>query len=111
MRSQSLKQQFANPGLPGFARFGGLRFTRSRVLPGSGLGRPWRDTGLENFPVGKFSIAGVSILELRAASDPPTDGAVHKTFLQESICFSQSSRSFETAERAHRGGRVMPTTQ
>ena len=111
MRSQSLKQQFANPGLPGFARFGGQGFTQFGLLEGTAPGRVLGDPHPENFPVGKFSIAGVSILELRAASDPPTDGAVHKTFLQESICFSQSSKSFETAERAHRGGRVMPTTQ
>jgi hypothetical protein len=111
MRALPHAQLLANPGLPGFARFGGRGFAQSRLLRGTAPGRALRESRPENFPAGKFSIARLAGLAGLLIGNHCPSFATCKTFLQESFYTRVAGGNFESAKRNHRGGRVMPTTQ
>jgi hypothetical protein len=111
MRALPQEQLLANPGLPGFARFGGQGFTQFGLLAGTAPGRVLGDPHPENFPVGKFATSGVYVWGGLLVGARRLNLEIYKTFLQESSCISLAAANFESAKRTHTGGRVMPTTQ
>jgi len=104
-------QKFANPGLPGFARFGEPRFTHSEVLAETEPSPPRAAVWQENFPAGKFSTVSVTDPDFVSLNWKSMRSLFSKTFLQESFCQGGLPGHFESEVNAHRGGQLMPTTQ
>jgi hypothetical protein len=111
MSAPPRQQHLANPGLPGFARFGGERLARSPTLTGTVPVWPRRDSGAGNFPAGKFPDSERCASGLQATAEYSARRCTCKTFLQESFYTGRASEFLGAPEPACRGGRVMRTTQ
>ena len=111
MSAPSLKQLLANPGLPGFARFGGVAFAQPGPLAGTTPAPSGSASLAKNFPAGKFFISGISNSQRRFPTAQLPIMASRKTFLQESRYLNGLGRKFQFLKFDRRGGRVMPKTK
>jgi|HubBroStandDraft_1064217.scaffolds.fasta_scaffold830940_2 hypothetical protein len=84
MSNSRLTPRPANPGLPGFAHFGGERFAQSGTLAKTASVRPCGDGCSEYFPAGKPR--AFREVEPRSCSQDSAAEArgAQQTFLQES---------------------------